>query len=178
MANLTIRANERKAIPLTKQKRIGLVIAVVVIIAAVAAACILLFGGTGQADSASGGGVVLDTNAVDFQSEETVNTDPQTIRFPGYSDIAIQQDDTVIPIVLTNPEGNPCLFQFEVTMDDAPDVLLSSDWVAPGKALEGIRLPATLDRGDHTLLLRISTCSLDGQETMNGGSVTVAIHVT
>ena len=163
---------------MTKQKRIGLIIAAVVIIAAVAAACIVLFGGTGQTTSPSSGGVALDKNAVDFQSEETVNTDPQTIRFPGYSDITIQQDDTVIPIVLTNPEGNPCLFQFEVTMDDAPDVLLASDWVEPGKALEGVNLLSPLDKGDHTLHIQISTCSLDGQETMNGGSVTVAIHVT
>lgn len=138
----------------------------------------MLFGRAGQATSDSTGGVVLDTNAVDFQSEETVNNDPQTIRFPGYSDITIQQEDTVVPIVLTNPEGNPCLFQFEVTMDGAQDVLLSSDWVEPGKALEGVTLLSTLDKGDHTIHLQINTCSLDGQETMNGGSVTVLLHVT
>lgn len=173
-----MRAKERKAIPLRKQKRIGLAVAAVVILAAVIAVCVALFDRAGQTASDSAGGVVLDTNAVDFQSEETVNDNPESIRFPGYSDITIQQDDTVIPIVLTNPEGNPCLFQFEVTMDDTPDALLSSDWVEPGKALEGVTLPSPLDQGDHTMHIQINTCSLDGQETMNGGSVTVLLHVT
>ena len=173
-----MRAKERKAIPLTKQKRIGLAIAAVVILAAVIAVCIALFSRAGQTASDSTGGVVLDTNAVDFQSEETVNNDPQSIRFPGYSDITIHAEDTVIPIVLTNPEGNPCLFQFEVTMDGTQDILLSSDWVEPGKALEGVTLPSPLPQGDYTMLIQISTCSLDGQETMNGGSVKVLLHVT
>lgn len=165
-------------IPLRKRNRMGLAIAAVVILAAVIAVCFVFFGRAGQTSSDSTGGVVLDTNAVDFQSEEITNDDPESIRFPGYSDITIHAEDTVIPIVLTNPEGNPCLFQFEVTMDDSQDVLLSSDWVEPGKALEGVTLPATLDKGDHTMHIQISTCSLDGQETMNGGSVTVLLHVT
>ena len=63
-------------------------------------------------------------------------------------------------------------------MDDAPAALLSSDWVEPGKALEGVPLPSPLDQGAHTMHIQINTCSLDGQETMNGGSVTVLLHVT
>lgn len=57
---------------------------------------------SGQPISGATGGVALDKNAVDFQSEETVNSDPQTIRFPGYLDITIGQEATVVPIVLTN----------------------------------------------------------------------------
>lgn len=160
-----------------KQKIIGLAGAAVVIAAAIVV-CVVLFAKPSQAVSDSTGGVALDKNAVDISSEEAVETDTQSIRFPGYPDITIQQDDTVIPIVLTNPEGNPCLFQFEVTLDSSQETLLSSDWVEPGKALEGVTLPSPLDKGDHVLHLQISTRSLDGQETMNGGSVKALIHVT
>lgn len=163
---------------MTKQRRIVLAIAAVAILAAVAAVCITLFGRSGQPISGATGGVALDKNAVDFQSEETVNSDPQTIRFPGYPDITIGQEATVVPIVLTNPEGNPCLFQFEVTMDSTQDVLLSSDWVEPGKALEGVSLSSPLNKGNHIIHIQINTRSLGGQQTMNGGNVQALIHVT
>ena len=64
-----------------------------------------------------------------------------------------------------------------MTVDDSTDSLLHSDWVEPGKALEGVALPRALSPGDHTLHVAISTRSLDGTEPMNGGSVTVQLHV-
>ena len=70
-----------------------------------------------------------------------------------------------------------CLFQFNVTLDNSTNSLLTSDWVELGKALEGISLPSTLSQGDHALHVAISTRSLDGAESMNGGSVTVGLHV-
>ena len=69
------------------------------------------------------------------------------------------------------------MFQFNVTLDNSTNSLLTSDWVEPGKALEGISLPSTLSQGDHALYVAISTRSLDGAESMNGGSVTVGLHV-
>ena len=116
-------------------------------------------------------------NAVEFDTGDTLSADPLRIRFPGYNDITLSQSDTDIPIVLTNPTGNPCLFQFDVTLDESTDSLLHSNWVEPGKALESVPLPSTLSPGDHTLHVAISTRSLDGTEPMNGGSVTVQLHV-
>lgn len=160
---------------MAKKKVLGLVTALILVI--IALCCALLFRGNGQTTSDSNGGVTLDTNAVDFQTGGAAASDPLSIRFPGYNDITLQQEKTVIPIVLTNPEGNPCLFQFTVTMDGSEQVLLSSNWVEPGKALEGVTLPAPLDKGDHTLSIKIATRSLENQEPLNGSSVQVVIHV-
>lgn len=57
-------------------------------------------------------------------------------------------------------------------------MLLSSDWVEPGKALEGVSLSSPLNKGNHIIHIQINTRSLGGQQTMNGGNVQALIHVT
>ena len=164
---------------MTKQneKRRSIILAILaLVIAAVILFVVVYSMSTGQTEDPSSG-VVLDKNAVEFDTGDTLSADPLRIRFPGYNDITLSQSDTDIPIVLTNPTGNPCLFQFDVTLDESTDSLLHSDWVEPGKALEGVTLPHALSPGDHTLHVAISTRSLDGTEPMNGGSVTVQLHV-
>lgn len=164
---------------MTKQnkKRTSIILAMAALaVAAVALCCVMFSMSSGQTKDPSSG-VVLDKNAVEFDTGDTLSVDPLRIRFPGYNDITLRQSDTDIPIVLTNPKGNPCLFQFNVTLDDSQTAVLDSDWVEPGKALEGIPLSSTLSQGDHTLHVTISTRSLDGTEPMNGGNVTVQLHV-
>ena len=162
---------------MTKQNktRRSILLAIAALVIAAVTLCVFSMS-TGQTKDPSSG-VVLDKNAVEFDTGDTLSADPLRIRFPGYNDITLSQSDTDIPIVLTNPKGNPCLFQFSVTLDDSQTALLDSDWVEPGKALEGIPLSSTLSQGDHTLHVTISTRSLDGTEPMNGGSVTVQLHV-
>ena len=162
---------------MTKQNKTRRSILLAIAALAIAAVTLCVFSmSTGQNKDPSSG-VVLDKNAVEFDTGDTLSADPLRIRFPGYNDITLSQSDTDIPILLTNPTGNPCLFQFDVTLDESPDSLLHSDWVEPGKALEGVTLPSTLSQGDHPLHVAISTRSLDGTEPMNGGSVTVGLHV-
>ena len=162
-----------------RQKRTSIILAMVALAIAAITICAVMFSmSSGQTkDPSSASGVVLDKNAVEFDTGDTLSADPLRIRFPGYNDITLSQSDRDIPIVLTNPTGNPCLFQFNVTLDNSTNSLLTSDWVEPGKALEGISLPSTLSQGDHALHVTISTRSLDGAESMNGGSVTVGLHV-
>lgn len=156
-----------------RQKRTSIILAMVVLAIAAITICAVMFSMSSDPSS----GVVLDKNAAAFDTGDTLSADPLHIRFPGYNDITLSQSDRDIPIVLTNPTGNPCLFQFNVTLDNSTNSLLTSDWVEPGKALEGISLPSTLSQGDHALHVAISTRSLDGTESMNGGSVTVGLHV-
>ena len=164
---------------MTKQNktRRSILLAIAALVIAAVTLCAVVFSmSTGQTKDPSSG-VVLDKNAVEFDAGDTLSADPLRIRFPGYNDITLSQSDTDIPILLTNPTDNPCLFQFDVTLDESPDSLLHSDWVEPGKALESVTLPHALSPGDHTLHVAISTRSLDGTEPMNGGSVTVGLHV-
>lgn len=130
-----------------------------------------------HASADAGQGVTLDTNAVDYSDKTSQESVAKYIRFPGYSDITLKSTDTSIPIVLTNPDVNPCYFSFTITLDDTSDALLQSDWVAPGKALEGVTLSQPLTTGDHTLHIQIRTKSLDTEEPMNGGNVEVPLHV-
>lgn len=165
---------------MTKQNktRRSILLAIAALVIAAVTLCAVVFSmSTGQTKNPASG-VVLDKNAVEFDTGDTLSADPLRIRFPGYNDITLSQSDTDIPIVLTNPTGNPCLFQFDVTLDESPDSLLHSNWVEPGKALESVTLPSTLSPGDHTLHVAISTRSLDGTEPMNGGGVTVQLHVS
>ena len=82
-----------------------------------------------------------------------------------------------IPIVLTNPEGNPCYFQFRVTIEETGQELLNSGWVEPGSAIRGIGLDEALGSGDYQLLIQIATGSLNDRSVMNGGTVRTGLHV-
>lgn len=125
----------------------------------------------------TGQGVTLDTNAVDYSGNSAEESAAKYIRFPGYSDITLKSTDAEIPVVLTNPDVNPCYFSFTITLDDAPEKILESDWIAPGKALKGLNLSQPLSAGDHTLHIQIDTKSLDTEIPMNGGNVEVPLHV-
>ena len=126
-------------------------------------------------------GVILDKNAVAYTNQElkeaSENAVPGSIRFPGYPDVTVKSSTMEIPIVLANPEGNPCYFQFSVVVEETGEKLLQSDWVEPGKAIEGIALSEPLEAGDYQLVLQISTSALESGTTMNGGNVKTGLHV-
>lgn len=100
-----------------------------------------------------------------------------SICFPVYPDVTIFRTDLKIPILLTNPAQNPCLFQFTVKVKDSDNTLLSSGQVSPGKAISGIPLSNPLSQGDYTLEIHIATHTLNGNSEMNGGNVLVELHV-
>ena len=126
-------------------------------------------------------GVKLDKRAVEYSndvSDEPEDSDPSLIRVPGYPDVTISEVSDEIPIVLVNPQGNPCYFQFLVTIEETGEQLLLSDWVEPGMAIEGIALQKPLKAGDYQLLLNISTSSLSDGGLMNSGNIKTELHVT
>ena len=109
-----------------RQKRTSIILAMVALAIAAITICAVMFSmSSGQTKDPSSG-VVLDKNAVAFDTGDTLSADPLHIRFPGYNDITLSQSDRDIPIVLTNPTGNPCLFQFNVTLDNSTNSLLTS----------------------------------------------------
>lgn len=158
-----------------KHKKRNIVIIVVIVIAALAVggAAGIYISELHNRDSSEG--VTLDTDAKDYDSEDQSGT--ETIRFPGYSDITIGSEDTYIPVVLTNPEDNPCYFSFEVTVDDDTQPLLKTEWVGPGKAVTGIPLQQQLSQGGHKLNIKIDTRSVKTEEPMNSGNVSVNLNV-
>ena len=122
-------------------------------------------------------GIQLDKDSVDIEGETAAAPQQISIKFPGYPDITIKKDSSAIPIVLTNPEGNPCYFQFSVSLDGG-EAIYNSQWVEPGKAIQGFSLDTALEPGDYEMKISISTRSLEDQSPMNGGSVKTMLHVT
>ena len=141
-------------------------------------ACVALLAGiyyrSGNADNANG--VTIDKSAENYDPDETEETS-QMISFPGNEDITIGTSDTSIPIVLANPDGNPCTFQFDLSLEESDALSYTSGLVEPGKAIKGVTLDEPLPVGDYTLDINISTSSLTDQSPMNGGTVKTALHV-
>ncbi|MGN0479896.1 MAG: hypothetical protein ACI4GO_10735 [Hominenteromicrobium sp.] len=165
------------------QKRIlFLTVWVVLLLVLACMLCALLFSAPGgQTETVRNTGVVLDKDAVAFTGDTASSSENQeqlSIRFPVYPEITITADKTYIPIVLANPEGNPCYFAFCVSVRESGEPLYQSDMVAPGMAIEGFSLKQTLEPGTYTLVIDVATSSLEDQAEMNGGSVETVLHVT
>lgn len=122
-------------------------------------------------------GVTLDKSAEGYEDESDVPEEQESIRFPGYPEITIEAGRGDIPIVLTNPETNPCYFQFSVRLDGG-DPIYESEWVKPGDAIRGFDLTTAIEPGDYEMSIVITTKSLDTEENMNGGNVKTILHVT
>lgn len=121
-------------------------------------------------------GVTIDKNAQEYEDKESGTDNAASIRFPGYPEITVSADQNDIPIVLTNPDVNPCYFQFTVSLDDG-NPIYESEWVKPGDAIKGFEMDAPLQPGDYEMNISIATKSLGAEKTMNGGNVKTTLHV-
>lgn len=131
----------------------------------------------GNTVSNENAGISIDKNAQEYEDEESETEKTASIRFPGYPEITVSEEQNDIPIVLTNPDVNPCYFQFTVSLDDG-DPVYESEWVKPGDAIRGFEMDAPLNPGDYEMSISIATKSLDTEQTMNGGNVKTTLHVT
>jgi hypothetical protein len=101
----------------------------------------------------------------------------KSIQIPGYGQIPMAAGSRDIAVNLLNPAGNPCYFNFELVLASTHEVLYSSGAVAPGDAIRAQRLAHTLDVGEHDVLIRIKTTSLQTLEPMNGAEVKTQLVV-
>lgn len=76
----------------------------------------------GNTVSNENAGISIDKNAQEYEDEESETEKTASIRFPGYPEITVSEEQNDIPIVLTNPDVNPCYFQFTVSLDDGDPV--------------------------------------------------------
>lgn len=162
-----------------KKRRSGkgkIILLLILVLAVGAAAGILLYRHYDRKNDAVSG-IQLDTNATDLDSSSSESV-IDMIKFPGYGEITVSAGATEIPIVLTNPEGNPCYFKFHVYLKENGNDLYTSEQVTPGSAIRGITFEEPLETGDYTLEIEISTASLKDGSTMNGSTVEVPLHVT
>ena len=115
----------------------------------------------------------LDSNAVKWTQQK--NSDPESIKIPGYSTITIPADTKDVKITLGNPEGNQCYFKFELLVDG--ESLYTSDFVQAGYAIENIELEKALEKGTYDAVIKITPYSLDKESQYAGANVRATVEV-
>ena len=116
-------------------------------------------------------------DAVDWSDDMDADAEEGYITMPGYDTVSMKAGDDTANIVLTNPESNQCLFQFQLVLKDTDEVLYTSDMVKPGKAIMSQKLSRALDEGDYNFIIRINTFSPDGKTSYNGSDIETTLHV-
>lgn len=115
----------------------------------------------------------LDSNAVKWTQQK--NSDPESIKIPGYSTITIPANTKDVQITLGNPEGNQCYFKFELLVDG--ESLYTSDFVQAGYAIENIELEKALEKGTYDAVIKITPYSLDKKSQYAGANVRATVEV-
>ena len=104
--------------------------------------------------------------------------DPSSIALPGYSALVFPANSKKVTLELPNPSGNPCYFQYALTVVETGEEIYRSELLEPGKMVKGLTLNKALPAGTYTLRITIDTFSLlDGTTPMNGGVQEVELTV-
>ena len=104
--------------------------------------------------------------------------DPSSIALPGYSALVFPANSKKVTLELPNPSGNPCYFQYALTVVETGEEIYRSELLEPGKTVKGLTLNKALPAGTYTLRITIDTFSLlDGTTPMNGGVQEVELTV-
>ena len=122
----------------------------------------------------------MDDPIVDYTGPLTNNNpdDPGNIALPGYPSLVFPANSKKVTLELPNPSGNPCYFQYTLTIAETDEVLYQSEPIEPGKMVKELTLNRALSQGTYTLRITIDTFSLaDGTTPMNGGVQEVTVTV-
>lgn len=106
------------------------------------------------------------------------NSSVPQIKIAGFSSWHISAGQTEnIPIVLKNPEGNPCYFSFSIVLTDTDEVIYQSDMVPPGEAIRRVNISKPLSAGTHSARIQIRTNELETGREMNSANLNLTITV-
>lgn len=161
-------------------KRILLVIAAILLLAA-GIGIGMNIGKKNREEAATGSLMTEDPNAAPIGEEQESNNDEvkKGIEIPGYPSLYISAGSTDANVMLSNPEGNPCYFVYELILSDTGESLYRSGLIPPGEAVSGITLNRSLSAGEYQAVLSVSTYSLeDGTTPMNGAEMETVLEVS
>ncbi len=95
----------------------------------------------------------------------------------GFTDWTVQSGKTEnLPILLKNPEGNPCYFTFQIELQDGT-LLYRSSHVPPGNEIRQINLSQPLEKGTYTAFVSILTNEINTGTPMNSAKTKITINV-
>lgn len=121
----------------------------------------------------------LDRAAVAYQMPDgMVNTNPEELMLPYFSEVTVTADDRAGHAVLSNPEGNQSYFRYVLTLSDTGEEIYRSGLIEPGMAVAEWEVTRDLEPGDYEASLAIDTFSLaDHEQSTNGGNMEITLHV-
>lgn len=123
------------------------------------------------------GVLLINNNSSQTQDTAKQQGAEQGIKIPGYPDMTISSESIDFPITLLNPEENPCNFKFTLSLQETGETLCTTDLVKPGDAIKGVTLDKPIEKGTYTLIINISTYSVDSNSQMNGAQVKSTLTV-
>lgn len=107
-------------------------------------------------------------------NDEAIHKD---ITICGFTDWTVQSGKTDnLPILLQNPEGNPCYFTFQITLQDGTQ-LYQSAHVPPGCEIRKVTLSKPLEKGTYTAYVSILTNEINTGTPMNSAKTKITINV-
>lgn len=108
----------------------------------------------------------------------TSHAERQTVAIPGIGYIRATADSKDVAVHLYNPEDNPCLFAYEIVLNDTKETLWKSEQnLAPGESIRKITLAHPLEAGTYPATLIVTALTMDGQSRMNGSDIEFEIRV-
>lgn len=123
-------------------------------------------GGQGETTTKPQG--VVDDNAVlglpDLSVPDKIDTEGRKITVTGGSEIRLVAGQVEQNFILTNPENNPCYFQYELVLDSTGEVIYSSNLLPPGYSISKFNLKRPLEAGAYQATLRYNTFTFDKEQ--------------
>lgn len=100
----------------------------------------------------------------------------QSIQINGFTDWSLPAGKTEnLPIVLENPEGNPCYFTFSIVLSDGT-LLYESKQVPPGNRISSVTISQPLSDGKYEAEIVITTNDIVTGTPMNSAKSKITIH--
>ena len=114
----------------------------------------------------------IDPSIQDYVSnlKRPDNLSETQILVPGYSQVKMSAETSIVSTALFNPDDNPCYFQFNIVLTDSNESLYQSKLVPPGKSLSGIKLNRTMKKGTYNITIRMRSYDLNDYKTEFNGA--------
>lgn len=117
--------------------------------------------------------IASDTSEV----QEVVEKMSDSIAIPGYEGLTLKANSFEQDVALGNPSQNCCYFVITLYLKDGTK-LWQSDYIAPGKNSEPIKLNHTLDVGVYSdAVLKYSCYSLENKSLLNGTETKLSLWI-
>lgn len=104
------------------------------------------------------------------QQDYVENSKATSIKLPGYAQIKFKKNTKVLDVVLENPSGNPCYFQFSI-IDEKGNLLYQSKMIPPAQGIINATVDPKKAVGKHKIVIKIDTFSLIDHSAMNSAKM-------